>query len=460
MDILKFTGTIKNLGDTNKSFIPIHDEHYSEFFINIKNTWDFLTNNSENLGFNLNYIKLITYNATFMIIINNYNDIIIIDIVKCYELMDNNTKIFCKDIIAVKKLEKNDNIIKINLTSFSKKMKLIDGSNYYKLVILTENYNLYYMQIDKASITKIYDLKIILLSNNIYDYFLFDKDILIRKIIENTDVKELYYVVNCNTINLETFNSVKINNDISNIDLTKGANVIKRIYTESPIYYNINNIFEDKTIRTFSINKYNGKTRTTDSVFLSNTNGNDNIEIISTLCISNAMLMSYYDINIFYIKCMCNNTYHIDNDHILVNTESRSIHSIIMIHTFYILKKYNDVTFFTKYGTFVFNIFTNKFDHNRFEITDINQIKINEELYMHQPYLTLDNIINDEYFKSILIMLIHHIGKLNIQVPILCWDIIFSFMKPHNFLKNTKLEMEKKRKQYNSLILTNKKQKI
>lgn len=484
MELLEFTGTIKNLDNINNSLIPIHllnNNDNKNKHINIKNIWDFLLNdifNNKKFGFNLNYIKVVTYNSKIIVIINDNNDIIIIDIIKCYKLTQHKKSIsmfgvlspgtlisyysiekqYSENMVIIKKFKNDDNIIKINL---------IDGPNYhfkkydnynYKLIILSENHKLYSIKIINSSIKNTHDRQIVLLSNNIYDYYLFEKNILIRKTIEDNE-KELYFIVNKNNIFVDTFNIINQKKNKNVIIDIKKNNIIKKIYIESMNHFTINNISDNYIVYILAIDKLHISESFTSQWELLSYNQHG-VGVISTKFISNGVLISHFFNFNFYIKCIFD-SYNID-EFIEVKIKSSRIYELIMSHTYYILENDIYISFILlNYGIFTYNTSTKEFMHHCNKIIHYNQLKTNEVIYMHKPYLTLNCVIKNKHFKSILMMLVHHFNnKLNIYVPFLCWDIIFNFIKQHDFLKISKSETKKKRKLHSSSNLTNKKQKI
>ena len=512
MELLQFTGSIKNIGYMNESFILINKNNSNEYIIDI---WDNillkkLFNNKH--GFKLNYIKLINFNSDIIIIVDDNNSLIIIDIHKCKLLLEiivkkkillntnlrlllsdkdrtensydlyvnlntseftkNKKKLCYENLFTIKKLKKNENIVKIDtIDMFVTRLGMFNNHYNYKLIILTENNKLHSMEIVNNLNKKINNDIITLLSKNIYDYHLFKKEILIVKI---TKKKELYYRIKHEDINIDVINNIDLNREKKTINIKK-QNIVSRIYNEHNNYYSIIDIDSNYISHTLLIRNYNSIA----SLFLRNLYAPKTMKMYLSKIILNGMLISYKNPfkqilnSTFTIKCIFNNG---NKNDVTEYTNIKGIfyktHKLIMKLTYYITKNDKYINFILLNNfIIVYDISNRTFQECLYDEKDINnqyithydQFKTNTIPTIHQPYITLNFVIKNKYLKHILMMLIYHINnKYNIYIPILCWDIIFNNIKEHDFPNNLLLIETRLKRQHSSTVFNsaNKKQKL
>ncbi len=522
MELLKFTGTIKNLGIINESIIPLclsNDILHKKHIDNIVKIWnDILLKklfNNTKYGFKLNYIKLILFSLDIIVIIDNNNSLIIIDVHKCKLLLDvtiknqtliklniknilinqdktvskcdlfspciskfnkNKKKICYENIFTIKKFKNNVNIVKINfIKTTSNYMIVLNNHYHHKLLILTEDHKLYSMEIINRGLScNINDSIITLLSKNIYDYYLFKNVILIRKIIKEDKEKELYFLIDYRDININTFNDIDKSKNKNTIITKNRNNIMKRIHNENIDHYSIIDIENNCNVYNLIINKINtikndNTTIKDDNTIITENLSFPNMKISTIKTILNGILISYYSLlhGCFYIRCIFDNSMY-NNDFIFVKSEFSNMHQLIINCTYYIIK--NDIYLYFilfKRKIITYNISTRKFiiyknENPTNQITYYDQLKTNEIPTLHKPYLTLNFVIKNKYLNRMLIMLVHYINnKLNMHIPNLCWEIIFNHTKEHDFLNILNPTTKELKREYEDVINSvNKKQKL
>ena len=511
MELLKFTGNIKNFGTMNKSLIPFYlnnDNSEHQCFTDIIKIWNQILlkkifNNVKH-GFKLNYIKLILFSEDTIIIVNDYNNLIIIDIHKCKSLLDikvkneiliessmtkllndpnintahdlfmsyatsktNRKKKICyENMFAIKKIKDNINIIKIDIISTSK-IPSATGYKYYKfkLLILTEDHKLYYTEIFNTYYININDSCILLISEDVYDYYLFKKAILVKKTIKENEKNELYFLIGIKWLYPSDDLLNNVNKNKNAIIIKKRKNIIKRIHNEYQDHFSIIDIEDNFNTYTLEIPKY-FEDHYTNSMFtykikkentiVDRLNISNNMNIKKLL---NGILISYRAITTtnFIIRCIIDIlTYGYDEQFIIISIVDHIIYWRIMNNTYYIKITNNYLNFILIDGSIITydilkgdiiidgsiitynnskgNLINNDYNFIYNNNIHYDQLKTNEIPTLHEPYITLDYIIKNKYLNHVLAMLIYHISnKLKKCIPILCWDIIFNYTKEHDF---------------------------
>ncbi len=437
MELLKFTWTIKNLRNINESLIPfyLNNNNYGDnCYIDIIKIWNKillkkLFNNTKH-GFKLNYIKLIVFSTDIIIIVDDYNNLIIIDIHKCKSLLGiiiknqmliksniknllndqdeiddkydlfsscntsktnkNKKKICYENIFTIKKIKNNiNNIIKIDIISVLKTSLMVKKKHYsIKIIILTEDHKLYSWEILNNLYFNINNSSILLLSEDVHDYYLFGKVILIRKTTKENEKNELYFLVSIDKIWLYLGSGILLNNENENaIIVKKRNNIIKRIHNEFLDHYLIIDIGNNFDTYNLEIPKkkyyadswtdviFSYKIKNDNAILNSLSNLND-MTISAYKKMLNGILISYYSpLTGFYIRCIINGLANNNGEFIIIKTKFNNIHYRIMHSTYYIIR--NDIYLnFIQFGgsSITYDITTNGYVNRGNEIVNNNNI--------------------------------------------------------------------------------------
>ena len=516
MELLKFTGTVKNFKSMNKSLIPFYLNNKCEhrLYADINKIWNQILlkkifNNTKH-GFKLNYIKLILFNKDAIIIVDDNNSLIIIDIYKCKSLLDiivkheilietsmtkllndpnintahdlfmsyatsktNRKKIYYENIFTIKKIKDNINIVKIDTISTLKIPSIMEDKYYkIKLFILTEDHKLYVMEILNNLYFNINDTCIQLISEDVYDYYLFKKAVLIRKTTKENEKNEFYFLVGIHQIWLYPSSNLSkyMSKNKNAITIKKRNNILIRIHNEYQDHFSIINIKNNFYTYTLDIPKHFTHNYTnimvTHNIKKENTKV-DRLIISKNMNIKkllNGILISYRGIITTNIIDIFTHGEKI----ITIRIEDHKVHWIIMNNTYYIKITNNYLNFIIIDGSiYTYDILKKIFINNDYNFiyknnTHYDHLKTNEIPTLHESYITLDYVIQDKYLNRILAMLIYYMSKkLKKCIPILCWETIFNYTKEHDFLNIlNSTEKQLKREIQFDVNSTNKKQKL
>ncbi len=498
--ILKFSNTEKK---SYESIIPYYqikknnNDDYGEQWPNL--LMHYLSNGLAFNSMKINDIKLILFEKEIVVIVDDKNCIIVFNIEK-FKLFLKRKKFytqglnckFCEPLLKKKCLKEkmsnkcsscggvkthimdsyknsyiiieskkfNINIVKINFIESSSKCD--------KLILLTESNEIYIVEI---GIPYFYESKFSLLQllyKNIDYYHIFSKKILFRQIKNNI---ESYSLIRVKLLGTKKVTDELLSQKIK-LDIT-GRNVITHIFTQYDKKYKIESI-DDKFMShylTLDTEFHAKQVKCTESSYSISTSDKTNLLtngfMISDPPASNKQGLRkrcVENVYIIYIS-ICSNYNHFSSEkYIKICVNSIITHDLIMNDCYYVIRLQDHIIFFlSQHGIMIYN---RKFyifiDHGKdIDIIHYNQLKTNELINWRQPYLHLNDIIKNENLKNMLVGLILYIkSKINYYVPILCWEIIFSYTKEYDFLNVLILTTKKKRELENVLNLTNKKQKI